>query len=78
MAEYEQAKLSFTVCRDGDFRFRLRKVVVELYVGEDLLDRTRMFAGPFFKRRLAKRKCRMFKRGNIMLAAMGFKARFCC
>lgn len=53
---------------------RLRKVVVELHHDTDdfccdPIDRTRMFAGPFFAWRLARRIARMKARAAVMLAA---------
>lgn len=50
---------------------RLRKVVVELYEGDRLRDRVRLFAGPLFRWRLANKKRRMERRAAIMKAAEG-------
>ena len=51
---------NFIVVRNCDDRFRIRKVVVELYSSSGLLiDRRRMFAGPFFYVRLLKKMKKM-------------------
>ncbi len=65
-------KFKFDVSRDCD-NPKLRKVRINLYVDQgdlyDRVDSTAMFAGPFFARRLARRKERMLKRAKVMLAA---------
>lgn len=65
--------MHFNVYRDCDKRLRLRKVVVELWEGEDfkaqLVDRRRMFAGPFFFDRLVKKMERMLKFADKVAAA---------
>lgn len=62
----------FEVYRDCDQRFRLRKVVVTLWGkrGEEpaVVDRTRMFAGPLFTWRLARRLAKMRARAAVMIA----------
>jgi hypothetical protein len=61
--------MGFKNYRDCDARFRLRKVVVELYGPDgDLLDRRRMFGGLFFAHRLKLKQRRMSKFGKILLA----------
>lgn len=58
------------VYRDCDKRLRLRKVVVETWFGEQMLDRCRLFAGLGFARRLARKIARSKRRAEIMLTAM--------
>lgn len=54
--------MKFHVYRDCDARLRLRKVVVELHNEHGcLIDRRRMFAGPFFALRLNFKKQCMLK-----------------
>lgn len=65
----------FGVHRDCD-TLRLRKVVLCLSIhtehGEEILvDRRRMFAGPFFAGRLARKKARMLKLAAKMLEGSG-------
>lgn len=57
----------FHVYRDCMVR-GLRKVIVELFdANGGLIDRTRMFAGVRFEKRLARRKQRMLKRAAILI-----------
>lgn len=45
-----------------------RKVIIELRdVDGTVLDRTRMFAGLFFEKRLKRRKFKMLKRAPILI-----------
>lgn len=62
--------MQFSIWRNPDRR-RLRKIEIELSVGENVVDTTYMFAFPLFSlaRRIARRKRRMLKRAAIMLAA---------
>lgn len=58
----------FHVYRDC-FVKGLRKVIVELKDADGaLIDRSRMFAGFRFEKRLARRKQRMLKRATIIVA----------
>lgn len=57
----------FQITRDCD-TLRLRKVVLELFYGDMLLDRRRMFAGPLFNMRLRRKKLRMLRLGKMMVA----------
>ena len=61
-----------SVRRDCD-SWRLRKVVVIIFFMKDgelhLIDRSRMFAGLFFRRRLCRHLRRAAKRANVMIAA---------
>jgi len=65
--------MHFKIYRDCDKRLRLRKVVVELWSGEDLkaelVDRRRMFAGPWFFNRLVNKMERMLRLADKMAAA---------
>ena len=62
--------IHFRIYRDCD-SWRVRKVVVEALYGEfnELKDRRRMFAGPFFKWRLRLKMKRMTKLVEKMLIA---------
>lgn len=73
-------KYHFQIHRDVD-TWHYRKVVLELYLGETMIDRCRIIAGiPFlspvmellwltFARRLEWRKATMLKRARIIVAA---------
>ncbi len=61
--------MTFKIYHDCDARFRLRKVVVECYAPTGcLLDRRRMFAGPFFMLRLNIKMHMMTRLGKKMWA----------
>ena len=61
---------NFIIVRNCDERFRIRKVVVELYSSSGLLiDRCRMFAGPFFYVRLVKKMQKMKHFASMVAAA---------
>jgi len=65
--------MKFNVYRDCD-TLRLRKVVIELWQGDKLLDRRRMFGLlglPMFARRLARKKARMLRLAALMVAGSG-------
>ena len=59
-------EISFTVFRDENERFRLRKWRVELN-GLQMVDKRRMFGGPFFKLRLRLKMKLMLKRREQIL-----------
>jgi hypothetical protein len=61
--------MKFHVYRDCDQRFRIRKVVVELWAGDELINRRRMFAGPFFYVRLLKKMKKMKHFASMVAAA---------
>jgi len=62
---------NFIIVRNCDERFRIRKVVVELYSSSGLLiDRRRMFAGPFFYVRLVKKMKKMKHFASMVAAAL--------
>lgn len=64
--------MTFKVYRDCDTpRLRLRKVVLELYGDNGLLDRRRMFMFPFFAKRLKRKKARMVRLAYKMLKETG-------
>lgn len=70
-------EFTFRVYRDCDV-WRLRKVVVQLHhasMNPLPLDRTRMFAGPWFLKRLGKRMQRMANRASKMVLASQYVAR---
>ncbi len=55
------------VYRDGGRILPLRKVAVSISTDANiLLDKSRMFAGPFFAKRLARRIARMKRRAALM------------
>lgn len=56
----------FVVYRDCD-TLRVRKVVIELYHNDRLVDRRRMFAFPLFTKRLKRKQRRMLKLGAVMV-----------
>lgn len=57
------------VYRDGTRLFPLRKVRVSIATdGNVQLDRSLMFAGPFFAKRLERKIARMKRRATTMLA----------
>jgi hypothetical protein len=60
---------NFIVVRNSDERFRIRKVVVQLYCDGLLIDRRRMFAGPFFYVRLLKKMKKMKHFASMVAAA---------
>jgi len=63
--------MKFKIYRDCDARLRLRKIVIELRDADgELLDRTRMFAGPGLKRRIKMRCKRMVRRAGLMLSGI--------
>jgi hypothetical protein len=64
--------MNFSIWRDPD-NGRMRKVEIELSLGDVVVDTTYMFAFPLFTlaRRLERRKRRMMKRAAILLAAEG-------
>lgn len=57
----------WNIYRDSD-SLRLRKLVVELWDGGELMDRRRMFAFPLFNlaNRIARKKLRMQRLGYII------------
>lgn len=57
----------WNIYRDGN-GLRLRKLVIELWDGGELMDRRRMFAFPFFNlaQRIARKKNRMMRLGYII------------
>jgi hypothetical protein len=61
--------MKFHIYRDCDQRFRVRKVVVELWNGEALVDRRRMFAGPLFALRLKLKMKKMKHFASVLLAS---------
>ena len=70
MAKDEE--LVFSVYRDCD-TLRLRKWVIELRVLGELVDRRRMFGGPFFTKRLKwKLKLMTYRRLTIEAALKSF------
>ena len=77
-AAREPNQFWFKVYRDSD-TWRLRKVVVQIHHNLHMsplpVDRTRMFAGPFFVKRLQRRMMRMAKRANNMVLASEWIAR---
>lgn len=62
---------NFIVVRNGDDSvFRIRKVDVQLYCDGLLVDRRRMFAGPFFYVRLLKKMEKMKHFASMVAAAL--------
>lgn len=62
---------NFIVVRNGeDSVFRIRKVDVQLYCNNLLVDRRRMFAGPFFYVRLLKKMKKMKHFASMVAAAL--------
>lgn len=64
--------MQFSIWRNPDSK-RLRKIEISLFVGDESVDTTYMFAFPMFSlaRRLERRKRKMLKRAAIMAAAQG-------
>lgn len=64
---------SWKIYRDCDARLsprpKLRKIVVECYVNGELKNRSRLFAWPWLKRALKKRKAAMKRKVEAFLAA---------
>jgi len=73
--ELKGENMRFKIYRDGDAMMgcipRLRKVIVELYKGSVMLDRQRIFGGPFLRLRLRITKAIMTRRGQVYVDASG-------